>query len=79
MKINYIIQARVRPPHFIFFVNKKLIFKNNYLRFLLKNIAEEFQLDGIPLRHTLRSTNNKENVRKKLKSNEKVNRQTKMQ
>ena len=39
LKINYIIQARVRPPHFIFFVNNKLIFKNNYMRFLMKNIA----------------------------------------
>lgn len=29
------------------------------MRFLMKNIAEEFQLDGLPLRHTLRSTNNK--------------------
>jgi GTP-binding protein len=59
LKINYIIQAKVRPPHFIIFVNNKLIFKNNYMRFLMKNIAEEFQLDGLPLRHTLRSTNNK--------------------
>lgn len=27
LKINYLIQARVRPPHFIFFVNNKKLFK----------------------------------------------------
>lgn len=26
----------------------------------MKNIAQEFELTGVPLRHTLRSTNNKE-------------------
>ena len=30
------------------------------MRFLMKNMAQEFELDGMPLRHTLRSTNNKE-------------------
>lgn len=40
LKINYIIQARVRPPNFIIFVNKKEIFKPNYMRFLLRNLAQ---------------------------------------
>lgn len=40
LKINYLIQARVRPPHYIFFVNNKMIFKANYMRFLLKNMAQ---------------------------------------
>lgn len=65
LKINYLIQARVRPPHYIFFVNNKAMFKDNYLRFVAKNLAEQFQMDGIPLRHSLRSTNNKENKVKK--------------
>lgn len=64
LKINYLIQARVRPPHFIFFVNNKKIFKDNYMRFVTQNIADEFKMDGIPLRITLRSTNNKENEQK---------------
>ena len=61
LRINYLIQARVRPPHFIFFVNNKKLFKDNYMRFLTENIAKEFKMDGIPLRVTLRSTNNREN------------------
>ncbi len=65
LKINYLIQARVRPPHFIFFVNNKAMFKDNYLRFVTKNLAEQFQMDGIPLRNTLRSTNNNQNKLKK--------------
>lgn len=61
LKINYLIQARVRPPHFIFFVNSKGIFLKHYERFILRNLAQEFKMDGIPLRITLRSTNNREN------------------
>lgn len=40
LKINYIIQAKVRPPHFIFFVNNKKLFKDNYMRFVTENIAQ---------------------------------------
>lgn len=40
LKINYIIQAKVRPPHFIFFVNTKSLFKDNYLRFVSENLAK---------------------------------------
>ena len=40
LKINYIIQAKVRPPHFIFFVNSKSLFKDNYLRFVSQNLAK---------------------------------------
>ena len=58
LKINYLIQARVRPPHFIFFVNSKNIFKDNYLRFVTENMSKEFKMDGIPLRISLRSSNN---------------------
>eukprot|EP00919_Chromeraceae_sp_WS-2016_P049944 GHVR01118390.1.p1 GENE.GHVR01118390.1~~GHVR01118390.1.p1 ORF type:complete len:101 (-),score=2.33 GHVR01118390.1:1283-1585(-) len=59
LRINYLIQARVRPPLFIFFVNSKSLFKDNYMRFVTDNMAKEFNMDGIPLRTTLRSTNNK--------------------
>ncbi len=65
LRINYLIQARVRPPHFIFFVNNKKLFKDNYMRFLTENVAKEFKMDGIPLRVTLRSTNNRENKHNK--------------
>ena len=65
LKINYLIQARVRPPHFIFFVNSKNMFKDNYLRFITENMAKQFKMDGIPLRITLRSSNNNENKVKK--------------
>lgn len=40
LRINYMIQAKVRPPHFIFFVNTKYLFKDNYMRFLLDNLAK---------------------------------------
>jgi GTP-binding protein len=42
LKINYMIQARVRPPHFVFFVNAKHLFLPHYERFLLRNLATEF-------------------------------------
>ena len=68
LKINYLIQARVRPPHFIFFVNSKNIFKDNYLRFVTENMSKEFKMDGIPLRISLRSSNNNENKIKEQKN-----------
>jgi len=71
LKINYLIQARVRPPHFIFFVNNKKLFKENYMRFITQNIADEFKMEGIPLRLSLRSTNNKENEEKLKNKSEK--------
>ena len=71
LKINYLIQARVRPPHFIFFVNNKKLFKENYMRFITQNIADEFKMEGIPLRLSLRSTNNKENEEKQKNKSEK--------
>lgn len=72
LKINYLIQARVRPPLFIFFINSKALFKPNYMRFVMRNMAKQFQLDGIPLRGTLRSTNNSEKKYQKNKKEKKV-------
>lgn len=40
LKINYLLQAKVRPPHFVFFVNNKKLFKDNYLRFVTDNLAK---------------------------------------
>jgi GTP-binding protein len=40
LRINYIIQGRVRPPHFIFFVNAKHLFLPAYLRFLMRNLSK---------------------------------------
>jgi hypothetical protein len=49
------------------------------MRFLMKNMAQEFQLDGVPLRNTLRSTNNKESEfarRKKVDKHKKPSKTT---
>jgi GTP-binding protein len=59
LRINYVIQALVRPPHFIFFVNNRKLFKDNYLRFVTDNLAKEFKMDGIPFKITFRSTSRK--------------------
>lgn len=67
LNISYLIQARVRPPHFIFFVNTKSLFISHYERFLMRNLAKEFQMDGIPLRATIRSSNNRENKKNQKK------------
>lgn len=39
LKIRYIVQAKVRPPTFVIFVNNKELFKANYLRFLRANLV----------------------------------------
>jgi GTP-binding protein len=61
LKINYLLQARVRPPHFVFFLNARGLFEKPYERFLMRNLAKEFGMSGVPLRLTLRSTNKREN------------------
>ena len=43
----------------------------------MRNMAQEFELDGVPLRHTLRSTNNKENTMSRKKKSAKVKKPSK--
>ncbi len=49
-KILYISQVEKAPPRFAVFVNKKEYFKENFTRFLAKNIREAFGFAGCTLK-----------------------------
>ncbi|EGR28132.1 hypothetical protein IMG5_182690 [Ichthyophthirius multifiliis] len=54
LKIRFFAQVKSRPPTFVLFVNNKMLIKNNYLRFMRNKLAEEFQLEGVPIRILIR-------------------------
>ena len=48
-KIFYVTQVNIKPPHFVFFVNKKKYFHFSYLRFLENQLREQFGFTGTPV------------------------------
>lgn len=50
VKFYYLTQTFQRPPAFIAFANHPDGVDNSYRRFLIKNLKERFDLNGIPLR-----------------------------
>ncbi|MGI9461995.1 MAG: ribosome biogenesis GTPase Der [Alphaproteobacteria bacterium] len=57
-KINYMVNSKSRPPHFVLFLTRKFLLHENYLRYLENNLRDEFDLAGIPIRWTLRVKKN---------------------
>jgi GTP-binding protein len=54
IKIRYATQAKTRPPHFIVFCSRPDAVPDSYVRYLVNDIRERFDLPGIPLRLSLR-------------------------
>lgn len=48
-KILYITQADIKPPTFVFFVNKTALFDASYVNFFSKRIIEAMKLVGTPI------------------------------
>ncbi|MDD4663751.1 MAG: ribosome biogenesis GTPase Der [Caldisericia bacterium] len=48
-KILYITQADIKPPTFVFFVNKTALFDQSYINFFSKRIIESLKLVGTPV------------------------------
>ncbi len=57
-KIKYINQNKTKPPTFALFVNKKEDFPENYLKYLKKEFAKSFDLNGLNIRFILKSSDN---------------------
>jgi len=49
MKVQYIVQAGVKPPHFILFSSSRAKIPMHYLRFISHRIHEKFEFYGTPL------------------------------
>jgi GTP-binding protein len=58
LKLNYITQAKARPPSFILFCSRADAVPQAYLRYLVNSMREEFELPGTPMRISLREKAN---------------------
>ncbi len=58
IKIRYMTQPKSRPPHFALFGNQVDALPESYKRYLVNSIRETFELPGVPIRMTIRTTEN---------------------
>jgi GTP-binding protein len=58
LKLNYITQAKARPPSFVLFCSRADAVPESYLRYLVHGLRERFELPGTPIRITLREKAN---------------------
>ncbi len=54
LKIYYMTQTGVRPPHFVIFCNSRELFHFSYQRYIENQIRSTFGLEGTPIRITIR-------------------------
>jgi GTP-binding protein len=58
LKLNYITQAKSRPPSFILFCTRADAVPDAYKRYLVNSLRDAFDLPGTPVRLTLREKDN---------------------
>ena len=60
LKILYMTQVGIKPPHFVCFCNDSKLFHFSYQRYLENQIRNTFGLEGTPVRLTIRQKGDKE-------------------
>ena len=60
LKIYYMTQVGVKPPHFVIFCNDKKLFHFSYQRYLENQIRSVFGLEGTPITLSIRQRGEKE-------------------
>jgi GTP-binding protein len=68
LKLNYITQAKARPPSFVVFCSRADAIPESYLRYLVNSLRGFFELPGTPIRITLREKENPFAHKRKRKS-----------
>ncbi len=58
LRLRYITQSRTRPPTFVLFGNRPSAVPESYVRYLANGLREAFNLDGVPIRLSLRGSRN---------------------
>ena len=58
LKLRYITQAKARPPTFVVFGTRAEQVPEDYQRYLVNSLREQFELPGVPIRLQLRGTKN---------------------
>lgn len=64
IKLKYISQTNTRPPTFAILANKAKYLPESYSRYLLNNLRESFDFQGVPLRMFIRQRENPFDERK---------------
>ena len=60
LKIYYMTQVGIKPPHFVVFCNDARLFHFSYQRYLENQLRAVFGLEGTPIRLTIRQKGDKE-------------------
>ena len=60
LKVFYMTQVGVRPPHFVVFCNDAKLFHFSYQRYLENQIRNTFGLEGTPIKLSIRQKGDKE-------------------
>jgi GTP-binding protein len=58
LKLRYMTQAKARPPTFILFGTRAEKMPEDYARYLVNGLREQFDLPGTPIRIQTRGTTN---------------------
>ena len=61
LRIYYMTQAGVQPPHFVAFVNDAELFHFSYKRYIENCLRQTFGFEGTPIRLTVRERDSEEN------------------
>jgi GTP-binding protein len=58
IKIRYMTQLRARPPYFVIYGNQLDALPTSYERFLVNGLRQAFDLPGVPIRLSKKTTEN---------------------
>jgi GTP-binding protein len=58
IKLKYITQARTRPPSFMISANMAEDLPDDYRRYLINGLRDDFGLAGVPIRIKVRGAKN---------------------
>lgn len=58
LKIKYMTQAKTRPPGFVISCSRPDEVPQSYVRYLINNMREAFDMPGVPIRVALRTSDN---------------------
>jgi GTP-binding protein len=58
LKLKYMTQVKARPPGFVLSCTRPDSVPESYIRYLVNNLREDFDLPGVPIRVALRASDN---------------------
>ncbi|EJF87509.1 GTPase Der [Bartonella vinsonii subsp. arupensis OK-94-513] len=67
LKVKYITQIKTRPPGFVISCSRPQVMPQSYLRYLSNGLRDAFDMPGVPIRISLRTSDNPFAVRSKKK------------